>query len=106
MILIEHVIALATGLFGVGAIGVLVRRNLLAVLISLQLMQSASVLALVGFNRVWWGSEAASKLDGQILALLVIVVGAAQLALGIAVVLALVRTRDSLDSRSASLLRW
>lgn len=110
MIPVEHVVALSTGLFTIGAMGALVRRNLVAVLFSLQLMLDASVVALVGFNRAWWGGEQvgpqAVPLDGQVLALVVVVVGAAQLALGVAVIVALARNRDDLAARSASLLRW
>ncbi len=53
MIPIEHVIGLSIALFTIGVVGALVRRNLIAVLMSIELMLNAVNLALVGFNRVW-----------------------------------------------------
>lgn len=107
MIPFEHVIALSAALFVVGASGVLVRRNLLAVLMSIELMLTAANLAFVGFNRAWVEDGAgAAALDGQAFALVVIAVGAAQTVVGLSIVVAMFRKRGSLDLEEASLLRW
>ena len=107
MIPLEHVIALSAALFAIGAIGVLVRRNVIVVLMSIELMLNGVNLAFVGFNRIWVRSEeGAIALDGQIFVMLILAVAAAQLAVGLAIVVAAFRNRPSLDLEEASLLRW
>lgn len=103
MIPAEHVLAWSAALFAVGAVGALSRRNLLVVLMSIVWMGNAVHLALVGFAR---GAGAAEAAQGQAFALLAIVVGLAEAVVGVAVLVALVRGRDSLDARDASLLKW
>ncbi len=105
MIPLEHVIGLSAVLFAIGAVGVLARRNVIVVLMSIELMLGAANLAFVGFNRAWAQDEAAA-LDGQVFALLVIAIAAAQVALGLAIVVAAFRNRASLDLEEASLMRW
>ena len=110
----EHVIGLAIALFAIGMAGALVRRNLLVIFMSIELMLNAVNLAFVGFNRHWALKAAAEPataavalpLDGQVFALLVISVAAAEIAIGLAIVISLVRNRDSIDVDDASLLRW
>ena len=106
MIPLEHVIGLSAVLFVLGAIGVLVRRNVIVVLMSIELMLNASNLAFVAFNRAWPGGEGAPLLDGQIFALTIIAIAAAEVAVGLGIVIAMFRNRDSLDLEEASLLRW
>ncbi len=106
MIPLEHVIALSAILFGLGVVGVLMRRNVIVVLMSIELMLNAANLAFVGFNRAWPGSEGAPALDGQIFVLMVIAVAAAEVAVGLGIVLSMFRNRDSVDLEEASLLRW
>ena len=97
---IEHVVALAALLFGIGAVGMLVRRNLVILLMCAQLMLAGGTLALVGFSRLHGDSA------GHILALLAIVAVTVQAAIGIAVVIAFFRGRESLDVEEASELKW
>jgi NADH-quinone oxidoreductase subunit K len=107
MIPIEQVTVVSTLLFGVGFIGVLVRRNLISVMLSLQLMLAAVSLAFVGFNRVWAVSaDGAARLDGQVFALVIASVGVAQLALGLGIAVAFVRTRNSTSIEDVSVLKW
>lgn len=109
MVPLEHVLALSASLFAIGAFGVLVRRNLIVMLMSLELMLNAVNLALVGFNRVHAhdpGGSGASALDGQMFALLIITVAAAEVAVALGMVIALVRNRDSLNIDDLSLLKW
>jgi NADH-quinone oxidoreductase subunit K len=104
---IEHVIALSAALFSVGLVGVLTRRNMLVILMSIVLMFNAVSLAMVGFNRVWSaGADGALRLDGQVFAITIIAVTAALVAVGLGIVIALLRNRESLDIDAASLLRW
>ena len=106
MVPVEHVIALSALLFAIGVVGAVVRRNLIVILMSIELMLNSVNLAFIAFNRIWSGGEAASRLDGQVFALLVITVAAAEVAVGLAMVIALVRNRDSMNVDDASLLKW
>jgi len=116
MIPTEHVIGLAVLLFVIGALGAMWRRNVIVIMMSIELMLNAVNLAFIGFNRAHaraadeagmvLGLEGAHPLDGQVFALLVIAVAAAEIAVGLAIVIALIRNRDSVNVEDASLLRW
>lgn len=106
MLPLEHVIGLSAILFVIGMIGVATRRNLIVVLMSIELMLNAVNLAFVGFNRLWPGTAAAPSLDGQIFVLMVITVAAAEVAVGLGIVISLFRNRDSVDLEEVSLLKW
>ena len=100
MIPITHAVALSGILFLLGVLGALTRRNLIAVLMSVELMLNAVNLALVAFSRQW-GNHA-----GQLFVLMVIVVAAAEVAVGLGIVLSLFRNRESVNVDDASLLKW
>ena len=100
MVPIEHAVALSGILFAIGTMGALVRRNLIVILMSIELMLNAVNLAFVGFSRVWAGVE------GQIFVLMVITVAAAEVAVGLGIVIALFRNRESVNVEDVSLLRW
>ena len=106
MIATDHVIAVSGLLFVIGLLGTILRRHLVAVLLSLQLMLAASNLALIGFGRQWSGTRPTLEPDPQVFALLVLIIGAAELVVGLAIVVAFVRNRKSIDMDEASLLRW
>ena len=106
MIPLDHVIGLSAILFMLGVIGALTRRNLIVVLMSIELMLNAVNLAFVGFNRMWPGTAAAPALDGQIFVLVVIAVAAAEVAVGLGIVISMFRNRDSVDLEDVSLLKW
>ena len=78
-------------IFSIGAGGVLVRRNPLVILLCIELMLNAANLALVGFSRVH------GNMDGQIFALIVMVVAACEVAVGLGLVVALHRRRLPID---------
>jgi NADH-quinone oxidoreductase subunit K len=103
---IEQVIALSAVLFVIGVVGALSRRNVIVILMSIELMLNSANLALVGFNRVWAQAESAARYDGQIFVLMAIAVAAAEVAVGLGILLALIRNRDSLNIDDVSLLRW
>jgi NADH-quinone oxidoreductase subunit K len=103
---LDHVIALSAILFMIGVIGVATRRNLIVMLMSIELMLNAVNLAFVAFNRLWPGTEGAPALDGQIFVLMVITVAAAEVAVGLGIVISMFRNRDSVDVEEVSLLKW
>lgn len=78
-------------MFCLGAVGVLVRRNPLVVLLCLELMLNAGNLALIGFSRMW------GEGDGQIFAIVVMVVAACEVAIGLGLIVALYRRRLPID---------
>jgi len=92
-------LGVAAFLFGIGALGVLVRRNPLIVLLSLEIMLNAANLTLVAFARQQ------GNLDGQIFALAVMAVAAAEVAIGLGLIVAMARRRVPLDVDQASALR-
>jgi NADH-quinone oxidoreductase subunit K len=91
---------LAAMLFSVGAVGVLVRRNAIVVFMCVELMLNAVNLTLVTFSRM------NGKLDGQVIAFFVMVVAAAEVVVGLAIIVAIFRTRRSASVDDASLLKW
>ena len=106
MVPLDHVIGLSGLLFMIGVIGVATRRNLIVVLMSIELMLNAVNLAFVGFNRLWPVVGGQPRLDGQIFVLMVIAVAAAEVAVGLGIVISMFRNRDSVDLEEVSLLKW
>ena len=100
MIPLEHVIGLSAILFAIGTLGALTRRNLIVILMSIELMLNAVNLALVAFSRQW------GQLEGQIFVLMVIVVAAAEVAVGLGIVISLFRNQESVNVEDVSLLKW
>jgi NADH-quinone oxidoreductase subunit K len=90
---------LAALLFTIGASGVLIRRNAIVVFMCIELMLNAGNLALVGFSRMH------GNLDGQILAFFVMVVAAAEVVVGLAIIVMLYRSRHSASVDDASLMK-
>jgi NADH-quinone oxidoreductase subunit K len=91
---------LAAMLFSVGTVGVLVRRNAIVVFMCVELMLNAVNLTLVTFSRM------RGRLDGQVLAFFVMVVAAAEVVVGLAIIVSIFRTRRSASVDDASLLKW
>ena len=106
MVPIEHVIALSAILFTIGVVGVAMRRNLIIILMSIELMLNAANLAFVGFNRMWPGTQGAPAVDGQIFVLIVITVAASEVAVGLGIFLSMFRNRDSVNVEEVNLLKW
>ena len=93
-------IVLSSILFTIGAVGVLVRRNAIVVFMCVELMLNASNLALVTFSRV------NGNLDGQIAAFFVMVVAAAEVVVGLAIIMSIFRTRRTASVDDANLLKY
>jgi NADH-quinone oxidoreductase subunit K len=92
-------IYLATILFAIGATTVLLRRNAIIVFMGVELMLNATNLAFVTFARIQ------GKLDGQVIALFVMVVAAAEVVVGLAIIMAIFRARRSVSVDDADLLK-
>lgn len=97
---LEHVIGLSAVLFAIGTIGAVTRRNLVVILMSIELMLNAVNLSFVGFAR------ARGDAIGHVFVLMVISVAAAEVAVGLGIVISLFRNRDSVNVEDVSLLRW
>ena len=93
-------LALAAVLFGIGALGFLTRRNILLQLMSVEIMMNSVNLTLVAFNR--WNP---TSHGGQVFAFFVIAVAAAEVAVGLAILIAVYRLKKSIESDRADLLR-
>ena len=99
MVPISYYIALSAILFVIGTLGVLVRRNPLVIFMSIELMLNAGNLAMVAFTRSF------QVLDGQIFVFFVMTVAAAEVAVGLALIVMIFRTRRSIDVDLVSTLK-
>jgi NADH-quinone oxidoreductase subunit K len=106
MLPMDHVIALSAILFTIGVLGVATRRNMIVMLMSIELMLNAVNLAFVAFNRIWSQVDGAPVIDGQVFVLMVIAVAAAEVAVGLGILLAMFRNRDSVNVEEVDLLKW
>jgi NADH-quinone oxidoreductase subunit K len=88
---VAYYVGLSAILFSIGALGVLIRRNPLVIFMSIELMLNAGNLALVAFTRVYQVRE------GQIFVFFVMTVSAAEVAVGLALIVAIFRSRNSID---------
>jgi NADH-quinone oxidoreductase subunit K len=99
MVPISWYLILSAVLFCVGAAGVLVRRNALVLFMSVELMLNAANLALIAQSRLL------GQVDGQVFVLLVMAVAAAEVAVGLAIVVAWMRHKDTTDVDEMKLLK-
>jgi NADH-quinone oxidoreductase subunit K len=97
---ISYFLLLSVVLFTIGTLGVLIRRNALVIFMSVELQLNAVNLALVAFSRQH------GELTGQALAFFSMVVAAAEVVVGLAIIVSLYRKRRSADVDDANLLRW
>ena len=95
-----YFLALAGLLFTVGVVGVLVRRNAIVIFMFIELMLNAVNLFFVTFARMQ------GNLEGQVLVFFVLVVAAAEVVVGLALILLIARRRASLDVDNVSLMKW
>ncbi len=99
MVPTSYYILLSAALFTIGVLGVLVRRNAIVLFMSVELMLNAANLALVAFARERLG------VDGQVLVFFVITVAAAEVAVGLALLVAIFRTKQTADVDEVSTLK-
>ena len=95
-----HYLVLAALLFGVGAVGVLIRRNAIVVFMCIELMLNAVNLTFVTFARM------SGQIDGVVIALFVMVVAAAEVVVGLAIIMSIFRSRRSASVDDANLLKY
>ncbi|GKU27570.1 NADH-quinone oxidoreductase subunit K [Clostridium folliculivorans] len=102
MIGLEGYLLLAAGLFCIGLYGVFTKRNVISVLMSVELMMNAVNINLVAFNRFL----SPVKVTGHIFAIFVIVVAAAEIAVGLAIILNIYRSRTTTNVEDFNILKW
>jgi NADH-quinone oxidoreductase subunit K len=100
MFSIEHYLILSVALFAIGVAGVLLRRDVIVMLMSIELMLNAVNINLVAFSRLH------GSVDGQVFAIFIIVAAAAEAVVGLGIILALARNRDTVDADDLDLLKW
>ncbi|HET6887485.1 MAG TPA: NADH-quinone oxidoreductase subunit NuoK [Candidatus Udaeobacter sp.] len=93
-------------LFAIGFAGVMLRRNLLIILMSLELMLNAANLSLVAFSRFRLDSNGLPNYNAQVFVFFIITVAAAEVAVGLAILVALYRTRQTTDVKDISSLKF
>ncbi len=96
----DHYIVLSAILFSLGALGVLIRRNAIVVFMCVEMMLNASNLAFVAFSRQ------AGNLDGQTIAFFVMIVAAAEVVIGLAIIVTIYRTRRSASIDEPNLMKY
>lgn len=100
MVPLEHYLILSAVVFAIGIVGALIRRNLIVVLMSIELMLNAVNLTFIAF------SSFRGSMDGQVVVFFVMAVAAAEAVIGLAIVIAVFRHRQSLDPEEMQLLKW
>ncbi len=97
---ISWFLVLAAVLFGLGALGVLIRRNIIVIFMSIELMLNAVNLVFVAFSRFL------HAIDGQVIVFFVMTVAAAEAAVGLAIIISVFRNRETINADDLNLLRW
>ena len=102
MIPLSWYLILAAALFSIGLFGVLARRNAVAILLSVELMLNAVNINLVAF----WRYGDVTQMAGQVFAIIVFAVAAAEVAVGLALVISVYRRRNTVVAEDLDLLKW
>jgi NADH-quinone oxidoreductase subunit K len=100
MVPVEYYLLLSSAVFCIGLYGVLTRRNALYFLMSVELMLNAANINLIAFSLMW------GNLTGQVFALFTIALAAAEVAVGIGIILVLYRNFGDIDVMDAATMRW
>ena len=105
---LNHYLVLSAILFSIGTAGVVLRRNLITILLSIEIMLNAVNLTFVAAGRDWVSriQPVELALDGQIIVFFVMTVAAAEAAVGLAIVIALFRHRETLSPDAFTALKW
>ena len=96
---VEHVVILSLIIFSIGILGVLIRKNAIIIFMSIELMLNAVNLSLVGFSHYY------NSVDGQVFVFLVMTLAAAEVAVGLAIIVSLFRNKDSINIDEMNILR-
>lgn len=100
MVSVNHYLIVSAVLFVIGAFGVVTRRNILVILLSVEIMLNAANLSFVAF------SSAHQDLSGQVFSLFVIAIAAAEVAVGLAIAVTIFHSRGILDPNEMNLMKW
>ena len=100
MITVTHYLVVSALLFAIGLMGIMTRRNVLMILLCIELMFNAANLAFVAYARAW------GDLGGQIVVFFVIAVAAAEVTVGLAIAILMARRLSTLNADDANLLKW
>lgn len=100
MITLTHYLIVSALLFAIGLIGVLTRRNVLMILLCIEMMFNAANLAFIAYARAW------GDLGGQLIVLFVITVAAAEVTVGLAIAILLARQVKTLNANEVNALKW
>ncbi len=100
MIPLEYSLVLGALLFSIGVVGVLVRRNVIVVFMSIELMLNAVNLTLIAFSRYL------NNVDGQLIVFFVMTLAAAEVAVGLAIIVAVYRNKESININDMNLMKW
>ena len=106
MITLGHYLIVSGILFVIGFAGVMLRRNLIIILMSLELMLNAANLSLVAFSRFRVDPAGLPNYNGQVFVFFIITVAAAEVAVGLAIIVALYRLRQTTDVKDISSLKF
>lgn len=99
---LEHYLILSAVLFSIGLFGALTKRNAVIILMSIELMLNAANISLIAFSRF----VTPALLTGQVFAIFVMVVAAAEVAVGLAIILAIYRGMTDIDVNNINLMKW
>ncbi|MCQ2366066.1 MAG: NADH-quinone oxidoreductase subunit NuoK [Akkermansia sp.] len=104
MITLAHYLILSGILFAIGLAGVLIRKNIIVVFMCLEMMLSAANVALVAFSRAQ-GTHGLPVYDGQVMALFVVGIAAAEVAIGLALIVCMFRARRTVESTALNTMK-
>ncbi len=99
---LEHYLILSVILFSIGLYGALSKRNAIVILMSIEIMLNAVNIAMVAFSRY----IVPLLLTGQVFAIFIMVVAAAEAAVGLAIIMAIYRSRGTIDATEINLMKW
>ncbi len=99
---LEHYLILSAILFSIGLYGALTKRNAIVILMSIEIMLNAVNIAMVAFSRY----IVPSLLTGQVFVIFIMVVAAAEAAVGLAIIIAIYRSRETIESDKIDLMKW
>ena len=99
---LDHYLILSAVLFSIGLYGALSKRNAIAILMSIEIMLVAVSIAMVAFSRY----IVPTLLTGQVFAIFIMVVAAAEAAVGLAIIIAIYRSHETIDATKIDLMKW
>ncbi|HLB28153.1 MAG TPA: NADH-quinone oxidoreductase subunit NuoK [Dehalococcoidales bacterium] len=99
---LQHYLILSAVLFSIGLYGALAKRNAIVILMCLEIMLNAVNIALVAFSRY----VTPTLLTGQVFAIFIIVVAAAETAVGLAIIISIYRRHDTIESDKIDMMKW